>query len=405
MFAEVADLLGGFQNFILCLVIGLLVVTVITLAGFSLFGFEHPFLGWYALFLNDKRKRTIAFSVSLVRMLYLGAMVGMARSFGLTYVLVYVLFTVVLWGTILRLSYILYDFFYCVGLLGIVYLLALMHKEFRKVQVQPGMGVLTVLFSLLLLVAAVGQFFVSLNGIIPKSVNVTERDMQVRKWSRMILPCLFLVFVFPYLALNHTDSITLEQGGIQFVNGETITVAQGSKITHTDNGCMVANDTESFLLAETPLYDSANDRVIFTEYCSVVQPKIQMINRVSPMCILEKEGGNFRVVNGERISTIENFFFFDGNDAYYFPENTKLTWGEQTVVLSSFSKVDVTFNQKIQIYEYRSGTYSEYGTAEGFCIATLQSSEQVNLSTDILYRANGDEQMLFMQPMLLNDLE
>ena len=31
-----------------------------------------------------------------------------------------------------------------------------------------------------------------------------------------------------------------------------------------------------------------------------------------------------------------------GNDAYYSPENTKLTWGEETVVLSSFSKVDST---------------------------------------------------------------
>ncbi len=405
MFAEITGLMGGFQNFILCLVIGLLVVMVITLAGFSLFGFEHPFLGWYAMFLNDKRKRTIAFSVSLVRMLYLCALIGMARSFGLTHMLIYVLFTVILWGTILRLSYALYDLFYCAGVLGIVYLLSLMQKDLGKVQPRTGMMVLTVLFSLLLLIAAVGQFFVSINGIIPKSINKTERDIKVQKWSRMILPCLYVACIFPYLVLHHTDSITLEAGGIQFVNGEMITVAAGSKISDTDSGCMAANDTESFILADVPVYDSANDRVIFTEYCSVVQPKIQMINRVSPMCILENEGGTFRVVNGNRTSTIENFFFFDGNDAYYFPENTKLTWGEETVVLSSFSKVDVSFNQKIQIYNYRSGTYSVYEAVEGFCIATLQGSEQVNLSTDILYRANGDEQMLFMQPMLLNDLE
>ena len=63
MFAEIASLLGGFQNFILCLVIGLLVVMVITLAGFSIFGFEHPFLGWYALFLNDKSE-TVSVTVA-----------------------------------------------------------------------------------------------------------------------------------------------------------------------------------------------------------------------------------------------------------------------------------------------------------------------------------------------------
>lgn len=405
MFSEVADLLGGFQNFILCLVIGLVIVTVITLAGFTLFGFEHPFLGWYALFLNEKRKRTMAFALCFLRMFYVGAMAGMAKSLNLTHCLVYVLFTVILWALVFRLYYVGYDLLYSAGLFGITYLLYLMYRELNKVQVQSGMAVLSVLFSVLLVIAAIGQFFISLNAVMPKEENKTEKDTLLRKWSYVILPCLLLVLILPFFILTHTDSISLEKGGIQFTNGEKLTVAPGSKLTKTEEGCMISYEDSSYLLKNTPLYEKGNGRVIFTEYCSIVRPKIQMTNRISPMCILAKDETGFVVQNGERVSPVEDFFLFDGSDTYYFPEQTVLEWGEEKITLSHFSKVVVQYNHSIEIFDYEKETQSVYDAVEGFCIATLTGREQINLSTDILYRENGEEQMLFMQPTLLSDLE
>lgn len=405
MFSEVADLLGGFQNFILCLVIGLVIVTVITLAGFTLFGFEHPILGWYALFLNDKRKRTVALALCFLRMFYVGAMAGMAKSLSLTHCLVYLLFTVILWALAFRLDYVGYDLVYSAGLFGMFYLLYLMYGELNKVQVQTGIGVLTVLFSVLLVCAAIGQFFIAVNAVMPKEINKTEKDTKIRKESYVILLCLGVVLIVPYFVVTHTHSISLENGGIQLVDGETVRIEAGSKLTNTDNGCMISLKETSYLLAETPLYDKTNGRVIFTEYCSIVRPKLLTTNRISPMCILTQEDGSFFVQNGERVSTVENFFLFDGNDAYYFPDETILEWGEEQVVISNFSRVEVQYNQKIEIFDYETEQRMVFHEAEGFCIATLPGRERINLSTDILYRENGEEQMLFMQPMLLSDLE
>ena len=130
-----------------------------------------------------------------------------------------------------------------------------------------------------------------------------------------------------------------------------------------------------------------------------------MTNRINPMCKLEKGTEGFRVTDGERISTVDNFFFFDGLDTYYFPETTTLEWEGERIELSSFSKVEVLFNQTIEIFDYEKELYSVYEGVNGVCIATMQGNERIDLSTDILYRENGEEQMLFSQPTLLPDLE
>ena len=406
MFAEVTDLLGGFQNFILCLVIGLLVITVITLVGFSLFGFEHPFLGWFALFLNDKRRRTALVVTSLLRMIYLGAMIGMAKSLNLTHILVYALFSLLTWGVVLDLFYIIYDLLYSVGCMLLSYVMFLIYGELAKVQPPKGMNVLLFVLSCLMIAVAVGQFFIAVHALSFRKESRTASDAKIKKFSLAILPCLFVVLILPYYIITHTNSLELGKSAFYFYQGEKTELAEGSKLTKTDSGeCMVSDKSSSFIISGAPIYDGEYNRVIFTDYCSIVRPRLQTTNRISPMCVLEQEGGSYRVRNGELVTAVNNFFFFDGNDTYYFPEQTVLTFGEETVRIDSFSRVEVSFNQKVEIYNYEKESLSVYENVEGFCMAALFGSEQLNLSTDILYRENGDQQMLFMQPTLLQDLE
>lgn len=405
MFDEVVALLGGFQNFILCMVIGLVLVAVITLVGFSVFGLEHPFLGWFALFLNDKRRRTVLLTLSLVRMFYQGAMVGMVKAFNLTQILVYVLLSIFVWVVEMNLFYFIYDLIYSVGVMGISYLLYLMHVEISKVHFQSGMRVLMILFSCLLVSVAIGQFFIAISPAKGKT-NANRAEEKMKKLSLGILPCLFLVLIVPYFMITYTNSISLEQGALLYTGGEKIEIGAGSKISKTDIGqCMVTDKSSSFIASGGPIYDRGSERVIFTEYNSIVRPRLQITNRVSPMCILEEDGGTYYIRNGEQQINVDNFFFFDGNDTYYFPGQTVLTFGEQQIVIDSFTRVEVVFNQKIEIFEYETQELSLYENVTGFCTAKLFGSEQLNLSTDILYRESGEEQMLFMQPMLLKELE
>ncbi|MBR2408197.1 MAG: hypothetical protein IKB07_04500 [Lachnospiraceae bacterium] len=405
MFSDIVGILGGFHNFILCLVIGLVLITAITLVGFTLFRLEHPFLGWYALFLNARKRTTWVIALSLLRVFYAAALIWMSKSLQLTHCLVYVLFALLLWCVVLRPGFILYDAVYSLGLFGVGYLLHLMHKEMAKIQVQNGISVLVVCFSVFLLAGAVGQLFVTINTVAQDGGLKTENDKKIKTFSYVMLPFLFLVLLVPYFMLTHVTSISLKQGGIQFLDGEKHLVEAGSELSLTEEGCMVSYGETSYMLKNTPVYDKADGSIIFTDYCSIIRPKLLMTNRINPMCKLEKGTEGFRVTDGERISTVDNFFFFDGLDTYYFPETTTLEWEGERIELSSFSKVEVLFNQTIEIFDYEKELYSVYEGVNGVCIATMQGNERIDLSTDILYRENGEEQMLFSQPTLLPDLE
>ncbi len=405
MFNDIVGILGGFHNFILCLVIGLVLITAITLGGFTLFRLEHPFLGWYALFLNAKRRTTFIIALSLLRAFYTAAFIWMSKSFHLTHGLVYVMIALLLWCVVLRPGFILYDVVYSGGVFSIVYLLYLMRKEMGKVQVQGGMNVLFVCFSIFLLIAAIGQLFVTMNTVVHEAGSKTETDKKIKTYSYAILPCLFLVLIIPYVMLTRVTSISLAKGGIQFTNGEKQVVEAGSKLVMTEEGCMVSLGEASYMLKASPVYDMEDGSVIFTDYCSIIRPKLLMTNRINPMCKLEKTEEGFSVTDGERVSAVDNFFLFDGLDTYYFPEATTLAWNGESMELSSFSMVKVLYNQTIEIFNYETELYSLYEGVDGICTATMQGNEQINLSTDILYRENGEEQMLFLQPMLLPDLE
>lgn len=405
MFTELQSILGGFYNFILCLAIGMVLLAGITLLGFSLSGLNHPLLGWYALFLNRKKTRTVTVVLLFVRLFFVASLTWTAATLSLTHVFTYVLMTVLLWLFLFRVAFVLYDVFYSGGIISIAYLLYLLSLEVQKIQPRDGMKVLLAAMTVFLLIAAMGQFFTALNFFAPKEINQTENDVRLKRWSLCLIPCLYLVILLPYYVVGHIDSIVLNRNVYQFAAGEKTEFLAGSELTKSENGCVITLNDNGSLLAETPIYDKENGRAIFTAVCSIVRPNLQMTNRINPLSILEWKENKMQVVDGERTVEVDEFFLFDGRDTYYFNAGTVLAWEEEQITLSAFSQVEVLYNQRISVFDYEKAQYSVYETGDCFCIATMSGNEQVNLSTDILYRQNGQEQMLFLQPALLSDLE
>lgn len=405
MWRDLLGIVGGFQNFIWCLAIGMVFLALVTILGFSRQGITHPVLGWYALFLNHKKVCVAAVVLLFVRVFFVIFLAFAAEAFSLTHGFVYVLLTLLLWFVLFRAGYILYDLFYSCGILSIAYLLFLLAQETNKILPRTGMKVLYVMVAVLLVLVAVGQFFTAVAAIMQEETYKTEQEVKLKRRSLCLLPCLFLAVLLPYYLVGHMDSIVLKQSAYQYAEGEKIEYPAGGKITKADNGCVVTADDSGTLLAQTLLYERESGRVIFPSVCSIVRPKLQLTNRVNPLSILSQSEGTMQIVNGDTTVLVEEFFLFDGRDTYYFNEGTILEWEDETVVLSSFSQVEVIYNKSVAVLNYETEEYSVYETGDCFCIATLSGTEQINLSTDILYRENGQEQMLFLQPALLSDLE
>ena len=213
-----------------------------------------------------------------------------------------------------------------------------------------------------------------------------------------------MVQILPYIAVFRTGYVELVNQAVQYNDGEVVRYLKGSRITNTEAGCMISNGDESQILLPQPLYEEGG-RVIFTTITSIVRPSLQLSNRINPMDVLEYKDGAYYVKQNNKTIEVDNFFLFDGKDTYYLTENTTLTFEGQSITLPSFSRVEVKYNQTITIYNYDRNEQSVYGIASGYCIATMPKRGTINLSTDILYRDNGQEQMLFLQPSILSDLE
>jgi len=119
--------------------------------------------------------------------------------------------------------------------------------------------------------------------------------------------------------------------------------------------------------------------------------------------IYEKDGQYYVSNNGDEVK-VSDFFLFDGRDTYVFFEPITINWLNNSLELSPFSYITVKYNQSIQVYDRSTMKFSNIETGSCNVTAKMRCNARINLSTDILQREDGQEQMLFIQPNLLEDL-
>ena len=236
-----------------------------------------------------------------------------------------------------------------------------------------------------------------------QQATASEKTLEKKVWLVLGLPVVFAIL--PAIMFLRVEHIPADGTVYQFVKGKQISYEGGGKIRRGDNGCLLAQDKETIVLDPSVIYFDGEEKLVFSSVCSVVQPTVQLSNRIQPMSILEKSGDSYSVIYDKKTIGLEDFFFFDGKDTYYFPAGTLLEWEDESYLTQSICMVTAKYGQSIVLYDLAERNYREIPAESGYCTALLADRTSVNLSTDIIYRENGQEQMLFMQPSLLTDLE
>ena len=117
------------------------------------------------------------------------------------------------------------------------------------------------------------------------------------------------------------------------------------------------------------------------------------------------DDGTYYVDNSQAKVRVSDFFLFDGKDTYIFFEPTEISWDENVIEISPFSYITVKSNRSIELFDRNSESYRVLETGVSYVYAKLGKGSSINLSSDILIRSNGQEQFLFLQPNLLEDLK
>lgn len=395
---------------LVCLIVGLVAISVLTIVWLRSFRINHPLLGWFAVFLTTGRRERLLMVVMICRFCT-GLALLLDDSFLALPLFVYAFLCIVSYLLSRRPVSIGFDLCCSAELVGCYYVLTLLKAEAGRAQTQYGIGLLVVITAIFLLGFFAIQFVVGLlNMLSPKGEleafqqpTAEEKELERRAWYVLLLPIVFSIL--PATMFLQVSYVEADVPVYQYVQGKQIRYEAGGKIRAGDTSAILVQGKENIVLNSSALYFEGEEKMLFPAVCSIVRPSLQASNRIPAMSVLEKEGNRYTVRHEKQTVEVEDFFLFDGKDTYYFPAGTTLQWEDESYVTTSLCLVIAKYNQYITVHDLGEGGYHQIPMESGYCTAILADKSIVNLSTDIMYREDGQEQMLFMQPSLLTDLE
>jgi len=181
----------------------------------------------------------------------------------------------------------------------------------------------------------------------------------------------------------------------------------GNKICYrSEDGYFMKTDENQFFLYEAPLYYTNEQKLLLPCDYVLIQPKLYKMSKMPAMTEITYEKDLVYTSYGKKTDTLRDFVLFDGAQTYIFFNDTDISWGDEMVSITPMSSVIAGQDGSIEIYQYDSKKQLQYFT-DGYqeITATINNKIKLNLSTDILYRPDGQEQILFSEPSMLKEAE
>ncbi len=208
------------------------------------------------------------------------------------------------------------------------------------------------------------------------------------------------------ISTQYPDKVTLNSDMYQYFIETRYEYVGDKNFYHTDQGYFMEHADERFLLESVPMYFAEGGKLLLPSDYVLVQPSKYQMNKLSAMTEVFYQDEIVYTTTGEEKRTYRDIVLFDGQDTYVFFNDTELSWEEESITVTPLSSVTVTVDGKLEVYNYAVAEYMTYQLA-GYqeVLATINNNIKFNLSQDILYRPDGQEQILFSEPSLLRNAE
>ncbi len=108
----------------------------------------------------------------------------------------------------------------------------------------------------------------------------------------------------------------------------------------------------------TPVYSIKEDRVILPSDMVVVMPTLSCAEYLAKgISYITFDKGVYTLVSDKYHNRLNHYFFYDGNDMYFFIESVTLHINNDTVKLSPYSYIVAHYNKSLSYYDKASDTY------------------------------------------------
>lgn len=240
---------------------------------------------------------------------------------------------------------------------------------------------------------------------------MTKKKKKANK-KDIIVKCITIisiisVIIVVYIFINKLSSLSSvkEHELYQYVMGNKIEYKGIIKMATKNDITELTTNEGTISLNSIPIYyKDENNKAILPLDMAIAFPMengaLYKVNRLSTIYI---DHGSVYLQKGKLNKELIDAFLYDGNDLYFFIENTKLTINNNEYNLPPLSYVNATYKGYVEIYNYDTEeyTYIEKTTSD---IIAKTSKYTINLSIDSM-QYEETEQLLLKKIKNLQNIE
>lgn len=224
--------------------------------------------------------------------------------------------------------------------------------------------------------------------------NNTKKDVLIKLITTIAI---ISVIIVVYIFINRLSSLSSvkEHEFYQYVMGNKIEYKGIVKMATKNDITELTTDEGTISLDSIPIYykDEKNKVILPSDMAIAFPMENGALYKVNSLSTIYIDHGEVFVQKGNLNKQLQDAFLYDGNDLYFFIENTKLTVNSTEYNLPPLSYVNATYKGYVEIYNYDTEeyTYIEKVTSD---ITAKTSKYSINLSIDSMQYEENDQLLL-----------
>ena len=253
------------------------------------------------------------------------------------------------------------------------------------------------------------------------SNEAQNRKSKEKSYTFIKIAIAIITLVFIFIIYKIFNTIVLENNRIdlsgdiyyQYFYGIYEEYSGKLEIFEQENSKqLVLEDGKIIYLDSTPIYyKDTLGKVLFPSKMEVVYPekgKVYMLDDFSNI-IQDSNVMYAKRLKKDNKKSINNSFIYDGEDLYFFLEETTIKVGKKKYKLSPLSYAIVNYRQNIEFYDYKKDEYiildEAQATSNSDVIATNKNKDyEINLSIDS-FSTDYTDQLLIRNMDYLTELD
>lgn len=227
------------------------------------------------------------------------------------------------------------------------------------------------------------------------------------KFITIIAIITVIIIAYNFISNLQTMKISVEEHEFyQYVMGDKVEYKGSLKIERKNDITEITSEEGSIYLTSIPVYyNDGLNKSILPEDMAIAFPMsngaLYKVNGLSTIYI--DYDGTVYLEKGDLKKELYDTFLYDGNDLYFFVENTTVTINETEYKLPPLSYINATYKGYVEIYNYDTDEYTYIEQVDDNIIAKT-NKYTINLTIDSM-QYEGNDQLLLKRIKNLMNLE